>query len=246
MKFYTFMELVRFGYFHSYGEIKKFTSETMESFLHTMPFVFVPHKEHGIDVGEENIENPIDLPFQRCFFEMLGETITSVQEKNEIINVYGLWVNEISPRNYEVYGMIGFLPTEASIVLAEGPLKEHFLKIIKHLIGRIGREEVGFSNPRKAMKMKIGGIKVKHRINQVVFVSPKKSISSASEALGKAVNWSHRWLVRGHWREIGYRIGKDREGRPILGHTWVASYTKGPDNAPIIEKARIVKGESNE
>jgi hypothetical protein len=51
------------------------------------------------------------------------------------------------------------------------------------------------------------------------------------------IEWSHRWLVTGHWR----RIWDKKEQRVRL--TWVSPYIKGPDEKPLIIKDRIVKFE---
>ncbi len=45
---------------------------------------------------------------------------------------------------------------------------------------------------------------------------------------GGTRDWSHRWLVRGHWRQ--YRVGTDKRGRKFTGkRSWIPSYVKGPD-----------------
>lgn len=53
----------------------------------------------------------------------------------------------------------------------------------------------------------------------------------ASETI---VEWSHRWIVRGHWR---------RQFFPSRGNhapVWIDPYIKGPDDKPFIEPARTV------
>lgn len=49
------------------------------------------------------------------------------------------------------------------------------------------------------------------------------------------VNWSHRWVVSGHWR----RIWSKREDREVL--IWVTPYIKGPEGKPLIVKDRFYK-----
>lgn len=48
--------------------------------------------------------------------------------------------------------------------------------------------------------------------------------------------YSHRFLVRGHWRNQPY--GKGRQERRLQ---YVHPYIKGPDSAPFIEKTRVFK-----
>lgn len=43
------------------------------------------------------------------------------------------------------------------------------------------------------------------------------------------VNWRHRWLVRGHWRQQFHP--SDQSHRPL----WIAPYVKGPDDKPLKE-----------
>lgn len=46
--------------------------------------------------------------------------------------------------------------------------------------------------------------------------------------------YTHRWIVRGHWRNQAY--GKSHAQRRI---TWVPSYTKGPAGMPLKETERV-------
>lgn len=48
------------------------------------------------------------------------------------------------------------------------------------------------------------------------------------------VDWSHRWIVSGHWRNQPY--GPQRSlRRPV----WIAPHIKGPEDAPLIEKTVV-------
>ncbi len=48
------------------------------------------------------------------------------------------------------------------------------------------------------------------------------------------VNWTHRWLVGGHWRNQPYKsLGIHRQ-------IWISPYVKGPEELPlVVNKARI-------
>lgn len=48
------------------------------------------------------------------------------------------------------------------------------------------------------------------------------------------VEWSHRWVVRGHWR--WQAVGKDRAERR---RTWVNGHIKGPQGAPLIVSKKV-------
>lgn len=50
------------------------------------------------------------------------------------------------------------------------------------------------------------------------------------------VEWSHRWIVRGHWRWQACGPGR-LERRRI----WIAPFVKGPDDAPLIVPEKVYR-----
>lgn len=46
------------------------------------------------------------------------------------------------------------------------------------------------------------------------------------------VDWHHRWIVRGHWRQQPWGPERKRV-RPV----WIAPYVKGPEDAPMLDVA---------
>lgn len=240
MNFYKFLDDAKDGRFHKNGEVMYFTPEVRENFLKTVPFVFLPNDGTAI-VSHIDTNHPLDLPFKTCFFEMLERAITVVEEGDHTIKVIGLWINELKPMHYEILALLEAEGHTSIVFTGDDKLNEHFLKIIKTLLDRLSKDEVGYNNPRKSIKMKINGEKIHHRVDKVVYVSPKRNISAIQGFATKLIDWSHQWSVRGHWREIPGRIGRDREGNPISGNTWVKDHTKGPEDAPLINKTRLVK-----
>jgi hypothetical protein len=76
-------------------------------------------------------------------------------------------------------------------------------------------------------------------IRKIIHVRPKR-IGASLSTDSRHIDWSHAWLVRGHWRKTD-GIGKDRAGDYcVQGMTWVTEHTKGPDDAPIVPKVRLV------
>jgi hypothetical protein len=59
-----------------------------------------------------------------------------------------------------------------------------------------------------------------------------KSHKPSSQAKGERhVEWTHRWIVKGHWRQQAY--GPKRQfRRPV----YISSHIKGPDDLPLIEQ----------
>jgi hypothetical protein len=49
-----------------------------------------------------------------------------------------------------------------------------------------------------------------------------------------SVDWTHRWIVGGHWRNQWY------QSEQIHRQIWISPYVKGPDELPlVINKARV-------
>lgn len=51
-----------------------------------------------------------------------------------------------------------------------------------------------------------------------------------------AVEWNHRWLVRGHWRWQPY---KDEDGNWQHRRQFIAPYIKGPENRPLVITQKV-------
>jgi len=48
-----------------------------------------------------------------------------------------------------------------------------------------------------------------------------------------SVDWSHRWVVDGHWRNQWYR------SRNVHAPKYIESYVKGPEDKPFVERLRV-------
>lgn len=53
---------------------------------------------------------------------------------------------------------------------------------------------------------------------------------------GAAVDWSHRWVVRGHWRMQRF---KDQNGEWTTRPVFIHPYIKGPEAKPLLVRDRI-------
>jgi len=52
-----------------------------------------------------------------------------------------------------------------------------------------------------------------------------------------AVEWSHRWIVGGHWRWQPY---KDPISKGVIKkRIWISPYVKGPEDKPLIAKSKV-------
>jgi hypothetical protein len=54
---------------------------------------------------------------------------------------------------------------------------------------------------------------------------------------GPGIEYTHRWVVEGHWRNQPYGPKNDRYYRQI----WIAPYVKGPEDKPLVVKQRGVE-----
>lgn len=92
-----------------------------------------------------------------------------------------------------------------------------------------------------------GGRKKKpHAIRRVFHIMPKSRARTYSAPSGRTIDWTHRWVVRGHWVRLAdaNRVGKNRAGDYVeRGRTWRNQHEKGPEDAPIVKKTRIVHTE---
>lgn len=69
---------------------------------------------------------------------------------------------------------------------------------------------------------------------KIVDLRPLRHHSEDAAKAGDRNTPGHRWVVRGHWRNQPY--GKKRAKRRVQ---WVESYIKGPDGAPLVERAIV-------
>lgn len=70
---------------------------------------------------------------------------------------------------------------------------------------------------------------------EVTIIELRRPVQTSTEDRGDHgfVDWSHRWIVDGHWRNQWH--AKTEEHVP----TWIAPYVKGPDDKPLVVKKRI-------
>jgi hypothetical protein len=65
----------------------------------------------------------------------------------------------------------------------------------------------------------------------------KTRYTSTEKGEEVAVNWSHRWIVGGHWRWQPYK--DPASGGEIKKRIWINPYVKGPDDKPLKTKERV-------
>ena len=77
------------------------------------------------------------------------------------------------------------------------------------------------------------------QIRNIVVIGKKREYDY-SGAHNPDFEYSHRFRVRGHWRNCK-GIGKDEnDNYCVIGKTWVKDGIKGPDDKQLVEKIRVV------
>jgi len=205
----------------------------------TRPFIFSGIKDNEKLSSSENI----DAPFPLFSIELAGN-------KPLFENNMGSWlcilVKEIAPKEYSLFSHVKPKDKNRSARVIEVNSRLHkadfeiMLPILNQYLDEIKNQKVGIAegspirlkNPNNPKK------KISIPKDYVFIVSPKNSYQNSFP--GMKIDWSHRWEVRGHWRSIK-GIGVDRDGnRCISGFTWIKPYKKGPEEAPLIKKQRII------
>lgn len=69
---------------------------------------------------------------------------------------------------------------------------------------------------------------------KVVTIKLRRSANTNRREGESNIEWSHRWVVRGHWRWQACGVGrKDRR------RIWIAPFVKGPENAPLFVTDKV-------
>jgi len=91
------------------------------------------------------------------------------------------------------------------------------------------REEVGDKRVARSQRQM--------NLPNLVTVMEYRRYKSDTQYIGEgAIEWSHRWIVRGHWRWQPY---KDEQGKTLRKRIWIAPFMKGPEDKPLVVTDKI-------
>jgi hypothetical protein len=76
------------------------------------------------------------------------------------------------------------------------------------------------------------GRRLKFSERQVVVVKLRRERGEQHEPSGESANYSHRFIVGGHWRDQWY------PSLNVHRQVWISPYVKGPEDKPLIVKRR--------
>jgi hypothetical protein len=212
------------------------------------------HKNHkmnadgSVDCPEcDAIIHPkIYAPFKVFSYEILNGNITSPKDDQVEFPIFTkcVMVYEVEPATKYHYFSLVDHPDGLNVISSNafGFITQQMFKRIEAAGDREGEEKV-----REKIKIGTGKNKRFHTIRKIIHVCPKKSVATYDGTIyGGKVDFSHRFSVRGHWRSLPEKLGKDRDGNySVHGWTWVSDYIKGPEDKPLIRKTRIVEDAKN-
>jgi hypothetical protein len=72
-------------------------------------------------------------------------------------------------------------------------------------------------------------------VPRVVTIHLRRDDKQSSEPGSGDVDYSHRWVVRGHWRHY-----RDDNGN-VTKRTWIRPHVKGPEDKPLVVKQRVFR-----
>lgn len=202
-------------------------------------FVFQPLNKDGAMTDAPDGAHPLDAPFRVFSIEMAGQNNYITTGQDTRIAVSCLMAIETSPRRYIVY--CHSFDTD-NLSLSRVFIYPQASALVQIFIDRLNKEETGVQKIKERFKIGRGQNKRQVEVRRVTYVSPKRELANVKSNYGFAVDWSHRWFVRGHWRDLTPdSLGKNRAGDYcIYGQTWVSEHAKGNPDKEILNKVRIV------
>lgn len=161
----------------------------------------------------------------------------------------GILVNEIAPGTYDLFCLEMDPDHRSSVnvfrsVTTDSQFDQLAVTTLKLWLQTLNAGQLGVEETNAVLHIPRVDRPSKskpHHIRRIVRITTKaRKESTQPITAGGKIDWSHRWEVRGHWRRVA-TVGKDRTGEyTVKGFTWVEQHTRGPDEAPLVVKTRVV------
>lgn len=198
-------------------------------------------------------EKKLDLPFCSMSIEATGtNTILSFKNKdNHELHVFCMSATKRPDGFIKYFALIQFNDRVTLMGFTSANLETPSTKMgfsverlvwgFSDLVKTINESEQDerLTKERIAITTRKNGINrtVQKHINKIVFIKPKEHIAHPDSSESSR-EYSHRWEVRGHWRQIK-SVGFGPDGEVISGKTWVHEHVKGPEEKEIVKKIRV-------
>lgn len=191
--------------------------------------------ENMIDPSNMYPDN-IDAPFNVFSFESTNGCVAKLQGSE--INCVIVW--ELEPKKYCYYALF-------QIGNIKRVMTTNTLGILtNYMLNCIQNEKDGSEQTNRKIKIGSGITKKFIKIRKVIHIGLMKKLKNYAEAENIKIDFSHRFSIRGHWRELNENnsktlIGKDRTGNYcVQGWTWVRDSIKGDEDKPLLRKVRTI------
>lgn len=224
---------------------------------HSFVFSSKNVKDEQLKDLEENNKS-IDLPFPTISIEIIGNGVFTSSHGSDIIenggnNIHTACVlisENVNTKNLTAYVLcfsnhIFNLTQKKYVVFEITSQTDPNFSLVDHYLKRIYQEQEGLEKTRQKIKIGSGKTKRFHTIRKIIHIRPKSKKSYDKDVYdGKTIDFSHRFVRRGHWRYLDQnKFYKNREGDLTeLGRTWVNdSKPIGPEDKPLIKKVRVVE-----
>jgi len=140
--------------------------------------------------------------------------------------------------NGELKAKVDIADEEQERLKVGGMKLESLLSFITQLIYELNRRDA-VKATIKGRKINVAGNKKERKKLGYSIVTRKQYVSKAIRTLGRKLEFTFAFPVRGHWRELSNKVGKDRRGNYCVPNkTWVSESIKG--TGELITK-RVIK-----
>jgi len=175
-------------------------------------------------------------------------------------SVMGLYVYEKAPKDYNIIILAAPVietnyntkihSTGEPILIGvdyrkDNDLTQTVTDTVNLILNSLKRNSFQHLTDNKIISYKYKKLKQNVKIKDTIIINNKPTPKSINPSHIEDFEYSHRFEVMGHWRTLPnpQSVGKDRDGEPVKGYTWIAPYIKGPENKPLIKKTRIIAGD---
>lgn len=143
-----------------------------------------------------------------------------------------LWLEGVDPQGGRKVGVVPFRDNPGRTIYfwpgsAAATIPTFFLLLAQELAEVSSLAPL----PREVKKTRKSGSRPPQPVRVVRLRRPTRD---ASGGAGTSREWSHRWLVSGHWRDVAYGPGQSKRRRQ-----YIAGFVKGPADKPFIPKDTV-------
>jgi hypothetical protein len=141
----------------------------------------------------------------------------------------GVDLNDITTTHWVPGTILTAHPVEQGKISQSSRLMVSFVTALGHRLTRVEEPAFAHRGERRRVKRELPDLRV-------LMLGSGASVSSSEE---HHVEWTKRWMVRGHWRLQPYG-----PRRSLRKPRWIDPYVKGPEGLPLDVRPTIWKAEA--